>query len=214
MSSAPDAAPVFRASDVLPRIAVLGNPNTGKTTLFNRLCGVRARTANFPGSTVESRVGVHRAGDRDEFHLVDLPGTYSLTLDLPESRIARDCLEGRLDGFHPDAMLIVVDATNLRRNLQFAAQALVHPLPAVLAVNMTDRAKDQGLDIDATALSQRLGCPVVLVSARTGLGMAALDVALDTVAEAPLDNDALLARRAKLPPAETPVPQLAQWAGT
>lgn len=200
------------ASGVLPRIAVLGNPNTGKTTLFNRLCGMRARTANFPGSTVESRIGVHRAGNRDEFELVDLPGTYSLTLDLPEARICRDCLEGRMDGFMPDAMLVVVDGTNLRRNLQFAAQALAHPLPAVVAVNMADRASKEGLEIQAGSLSARLGCPVVLVSARTGTGMAALDVALATVADAPLDADALRARHAKIPPLGTPVPALAAWA--
>lgn len=212
MSDAAAASEPADAGDALPRIAVLGNPNTGKTTLFNRLCGVRARTANFPGSTVEARAGIHRAGDRDEFELVDLPGTYSLTLDLPESRICRDCLEGRVDGFHPDGMLVVVDATNLRRNLQFAAQALCHPLPAVLAVNMCDRARAEGLELDAAALSQRLGCPVVMVSARTGEGMPALDVALDTVANAPLDADALRARHAKIPGLATPMPQLAAWA--
>jgi ferrous iron transport protein B len=212
MTNAPTRAEPDLGTEALPRIAVLGNPNTGKTTLFNRLCGLRARTANFPGSTVESRIGVHRAGTRDEFELVDLPGTYSLTLDLPEARICRDCIEGRLDGFMPDALLVVVDGTNLRRNLQFAAQVLVHPLPAVVAVNMADRASAEGLEINAGALSARLGCPVVLVSARTGAGLAALDVAMDTVAEAPLDADALRARHAKIPPLGTPVPALAAWA--
>lgn len=212
MTAAPSTMPAARRPGALPRVAVLGNPNTGKTTLFNRLCGLRARTANLPGSTVESRVGIHRAGDRDELELVDLPGTYSLTLDLPEARICRECLEGRVDGFQPNALLVVADATNLRRNLQFAAQALTHPLPAVVALNMCDRAAQQGLTVDAAALSQKLGCPVVLVSARTGEGMAALDVALDTVAASTLDADALAARHQKLPPITATVPQLASWA--
>ena len=88
-------APGAGGRDGIPRIAVLGNPNTGKTTLFNRLCGMRARTANFPGSTVEGRIGTHRAPDgRAELQLVDLPGTYSLTIDMPEARVCRDCLSG------------------------------------------------------------------------------------------------------------------------
>lgn len=200
------------AESALPRVAVLGNPNTGKTTLFNRLCGLRARTANFPGSTVEGRVGVHRGNDRDEFQLIDLPGTYSLTLDLPESRICRDCLDGAVEGFQPEAMLVVVDAANMRRNLQFAAQVLARPLPAVIAINMIDRAQRRGLTFDTDALSRHMGCPVVAVSARTGEGMKALDVALDTVAGVPLDADALKARHHKLPPLNATVPQLAAWA--
>ena len=91
----------------MPRIAVLGNPNTGKTTLFNRLCGVRARTANFPGSTVEGRIGTHRApSGAAELELMDLPGTYSLSIDVPESQVCRDSLRGALDGRAPDAMLV------------------------------------------------------------------------------------------------------------
>ncbi|MFM1936619.1 MAG: Ferrous iron transport protein, partial [Planctomycetota bacterium] len=170
----------------MPRIAVLGNPNTGKTTLFNRLCGVRARTANFPGSTVEGRVGVHRspAGDA-ELELVDLPGCYSLGIDVPESRVCRDCLDGAIDGVEPDAMLVVVDGTNLRRNLQFAAQALTRRLPAVVALNMWDTASGRADRVDPATLARRLGCPVVPVSARTGDGLPALDVALDTVSALP-----------------------------
>jgi ferrous iron transport protein B len=199
-------------ASALPRVAVLGNPNTGKTTLFNKLCGLRARTANFPGSTVEGRVGIHRSGTRDELELVDLPGVYSLTLDLPESRICRDALDGRMDGFQPDAMLVVLDATNLRRHLQFAAQVLARPMPAVVAVNMIDRAQRQGLSLNTDALSKHLGCPVVAVSARTGAGLNALDVALDTVAGVPLNPDALTARHRKLPAATASPAELATWA--
>jgi ferrous iron transport protein B len=197
----------------MPRIAVLGNPNTGKTTLFNRLCGVRARTANFPGSTVEGRVGVHRspAGDA-ELELVDLPGCYSLGIDVPESRVCRDCLDGAIDGVEPDAMLVVVDGTNLRRNLQFAAQALTRRLPAVVALNMWDTASGRADRVDPATLARRLGCPVVPVSARTGDGLPALDVALDTVSALPFGPDALVARLQKLPPAEAPPQALAAWA--
>lgn len=202
---APDARP--------PRIAVLGNPNTGKTTLFNRLCGARARTANFPGSTVEGRVGTHRSPDgRAELELVDLPGAYSLALDTAESRVCRDCLAGELGGVVPDAMLVVVDATNLRRNLSFTAQVLLHRLPAVVALNMWDAARARPGCVDPAELSRRLGCPVVPVSGRTGEGIAALDVALDTVTGLPFGSDALVARLQKLPPAQATPAALAEWA--
>ncbi len=207
--SAAGAGPAAR----MPRVAVLGNPNTGKTTLFNRLCGVRARTANFPGSTVEGRVGVHRSADgRAELELVDLPGAYSLALDLPEARVCAACLRGELDGTEPDAMLVVVDATNPKRNLQFAAQALAHRLPAVVALNMWDVARRRRGCPDPAELSRRLGCPVIPVSGRTGDGLAALDVALDTVTALPFGNDALVARLQRLPPAGAGAPALAAWA--
>ena len=197
----------------MPRIAVLGNPNTGKTTLFNRLCGVRARTANFPGSTVEGRIGTHRSADgRAELELVDLPGSYSLTLDIPEARVCRDCLEGAIDGVMPDAMLVVVDATNLRRNLQFAAQCLLHRLPAVVALNMWDVARQRSSCVDPAELARRLGCPVVPVSGRTGEGVPAVDVALDTLSSLPFDSDALVARLQKLPSADASPAALAAWA--
>jgi ferrous iron transport protein B len=205
-------APGAGGRDGIPRIAVLGNPNTGKTTLFNRLCGMRARTANFPGSTVEGRIGTHRAPDgRAELQLVDLPGTYSLTIDMPEARVCRDCLSGSLDGIEPNAMLVVVDATNLRRNLQFAAQVLLHRHPAVVALNMWDVARTRTLRVDPAELARQLGCPVVPVSGRSGEGLAALDVALDTVTTLPFESDALIARLQKLPPAEATPAALAAW---
>ena len=99
------------------RIAMVGNPNVGKTSLFNRLCGVRAKTANFPGSTVDARIGTSRI-DGAEMEFVDLPGVYALDLELPESKLCRDCLAGRLEGCLPDALLVVIDATNLARGLR------------------------------------------------------------------------------------------------
>jgi ferrous iron transport protein B len=155
-----------------PRFALLGNPNTGKTTLFNQLCGIRARTANFPGSTVEARIGSCALESGMTAPVIDLPGAYSLDLAMPESQLCRDWLDGRIPGHgRPDALVIVVDATNLPRNLVFAAELLRRGIPAVLALNMTDLAQRRGLTIDAHSLSQHLDCPVVAVSARSGAGI-------------------------------------------
>lgn len=155
----------------LTRIALLGNPNTGKTTLFNRLCGIRARTANFPGSTVDARVGrCVRNGFR--FDAIDLPGTYSLHLDLPESRLCRRLIEGRIEWLAaPDGVVVVVDATNLFRNLLFVAEVLRTGRHAVVALNMVDLAERLGLQVDIERLSRSLGCPVVPICARSGEGV-------------------------------------------
>lgn len=150
---------------------LLGNPNTGKTTVFNRLCGLRSKTANFPGSTVEARIGTSVGADDESYHIVDLPGLYSLHLDRPESKMARDYLEGRMHFDRPpEAIVIVVDATNLSRNLVFAAQALQLGLPAIVALNMIDLAQKRGLTIDAQQMSEYLGVPVIPVCARNGDG--------------------------------------------
>ncbi|MDY7107245.1 MAG: ferrous iron transporter B [Planctomycetota bacterium] len=169
-ASAPahDPAPVAAAPACF---GMLGNPNTGKTTLFNRLCGIRAKTANFPGSTVEARIG-NVTIDHQLGRIVDLPGVYALHLDRPESRVCREYLAGDISlGPPPEAVVIVADAMNLQRNLVFIAQALQEGLPAVVAVNMTDLAARAGLRIDTDELAGRLGCPVVSVSARSGRGV-------------------------------------------
>ncbi|MCW5765228.1 MAG: 50S ribosome-binding GTPase, partial [Phycisphaeraceae bacterium] len=163
-------------------VALLGNPNTGKTTLFNRLTGLRHKTSNFPGTTLEARVGRWVCGGRP-VDLTDLPGIYSLELDQMEAGVCREVLAGRaapqgLALAEPDAVLVVADATNLARNLVFAGEALRRRLPTVVAVNMADLARKQGVHIDAAALSEGLGCPVVLISARTGEGLEALAGAL------------------------------------
>lgn len=153
------------------RYALLGNPNTGKTTLFNRLCGIRAKTANFPGSTVEARIGTMQR-DTVTFEIVDLPGHYGLNLDRPESSFCKRYLTGAYEHApRPDAVMVVADATNLARNLVLVSQALQQGLPAVVALNMTDLAQRRGLTIDCDKLSELLGCPVVPVSARYGDGL-------------------------------------------
>jgi ferrous iron transport protein B len=152
-------------------LALVGNPNAGKTTLFNALTGLRAKTANFPGTTIERRVGRVQIGQR-QMILVDLPGLYSLESPAPEEKLASDALRGRLAKHAaPDAALIVVDATNLERNLFLVSQVLELNCPIIIALNMMDTAEREGIHIDVKKLRSELGCAVVPVAARTGKGV-------------------------------------------
>ncbi len=161
------------------RIALLGNPNTGKTTLYNRLCGLRAKTANFPGTTTDARIGKCRVDPAaPPVEVIDLPGIYRMGLDLPESRVCRDVLDGLGSIRQPDAVVVVVDATNLARNLFLVAELLSRRLPTVVALNMLDLAQRRGLTVDAVRLSGRLGCPVVRIMARKGEGVDDLKAAM------------------------------------
>jgi len=156
------------------RILLVGNPNTGKTTLFNRLCGLRAKTANFPGTTVDlkrGRLGLAAAdGSSESLEVVDLPGIYSFALDLPESRVAAEALAAA-DGVEPTAAIVVADATNLVRHLLLVGELARHGLPFVLALNMIDLARRRGLSFDLGRLARAIGAPVVPVSARSGEGV-------------------------------------------
>ncbi len=184
------ATPVSQPAIPTRRVAMVGNPNTGKTTLFNRLCGIRAKTANIPGSTVEAHFGSFTHNDRS-VELVDLPGNYGLNLDRPESRICREYLRGDLDeARRPDGVIVVADATNLARNLMFVSQAVQQGLPAVVALNMTDIAQRRGLTVDVDHLATRIGCPVVAISARSGAGIDELVESLDsmTIADSSLPD--------------------------
>ncbi|MPZ16737.1 MAG: ferrous iron transport protein B [Luteitalea sp.] len=162
------------------RVALIGNPNTGKTTLFNRLCGARAKTANFPGTTTGARVG-RRQQDSDRFEIVDLPGLYQLSLDVPEARVCRAVLKGEGSYRQPDAVVVVVDACNLSRNLVLVGELLSDGVPVVVALNMVDLAQRRGLSLDAGRLAAMLGCPVVPMVARRGSGIDALLDALKRV---------------------------------
>ncbi len=160
------------------RIAVVGAPNAGKTSVFNALTGMRAKTGNYPGVTVTRSVGSLVVGG-DRLLLEDLPGTYGLEPVSPDEQIVADVLDGRLPGVpRPDALLVVVDATTLRRSSAFVAQVLGLGLPACLAVTFTDElARRQG-HLDLTALAQALGVPVFGVIGHRGRGIAALRDAL------------------------------------
>jgi ferrous iron transport protein B len=164
-------------------VALVGNPNTGKTTLFNALAGMRQRVGNYPGVTVEIKKG--RMSQRGlAFDVIDLPGTYSLAPRSPDEMIAVDLVLGQRRGeSRPDAIIAIVDASNLERNLFLATQLFELGVPVVVALNMIDVAEKQGLRIDAERLARQLGVPVVAIQANRRLGVEALK---DTVAGAVL----------------------------
>lgn len=151
-------------------IALAGNPNAGKTTIFNALTGLRQHTGNWPGKTVEKKEGRIQHGPLD-IKVVDLPGTYSLTAYSPEEIIARDfIIEER-----PDVVINVVDATNLERNLYLSLQLLELDVPVVLALNMADALTKEGTRIDTEKLSRLFGdIPVVQTAAHHGKGISEL----------------------------------------
>ena len=179
-ASCHDAAGSDASLTGVPRIALVGAPNSGKTSVFNGLTGLRAKTGNYPGVTVSRFVGTSRTG-RHRHVIEDLPGTYSLEPISPDEQITVDVLDGRLEGAdRPDALLVVVDATTLRRSLGFLAQVLARGLPTCVVVTFTDElARRQGrLDVDAFA--QALGVPVLPVVGHRGLGIAQLREQLTT----------------------------------
>ncbi len=194
-----------------PRAALLGQPNTGKTTLFNRLCGSRARTANIPGTTVESRVGV-AATTHGALEIMDLPGIYGLSLEVPESKLCRDCLDGRIGDVAPDVAVIIADATNFSRSLRFASHALRRKMPCVIAITLADDARRKGFSVNAAALAECLGCAVVITSGRTGEGV---DELADTTLRAALHGISLESfeqRLHHLPASNVSETDLAKWA--
>ncbi len=159
-------------------IALIGNPNTGKSTLFNDLTGLKQKIGNYPGVTVEKHVG-HLQLDDISVQLVDLPGTYSLSAQSPDEMVVIDILRGEMEDVGiPDLILVVVDASNLRRNLYLVSQLLEIGLPVVIALNMMDVAEANGVHIDVDALSDKLGVAVLPVVASTGDGVDALKKAL------------------------------------
>jgi ferrous iron transport protein B len=157
-----------------PVVVTIGNPNTGKSSLFNALTGLNQKVGNYPGVTVERHTGELELAGR-AINLVDLPGTYSLSAHSPDEMVAVDVLLGRINDIgRPDAVVLVVDASNLRRNLFLASQILELGLPVVIALSMIDVAQSRGVEIGIAALSERLACAVVPVNAARGEGIAAL----------------------------------------
>ncbi|MCE9567274.1 MAG: ferrous iron transport protein B [Planctomycetes bacterium] len=164
-------------------VALVGNPNAGKSTLFNALSGLRQRVGNYPGVTVEMKKGQFTAGGLT-VDLIDLPGTYSLAARSPDEMVAVDLLLGRRpEEPRPDVVLSIVDATNLDRHLYLTSQLLDLGEPVVVAVNMIDAAEAQGVKIDCTALSAKLGVPVIPIQANKGIGIEALTQAMLAAAE-------------------------------
>src|SRR5687767_2781006 len=162
-------------------IALAGNPNAGKTTLFNSLTGLNQKVANYPGVTVERKEGVWNLGGSSAT-LIDLPGLYSLDATSMDERIARDVLTGNIGTVaKPDVIISVVDATNLERNLYLTTQLFEFGVPVVIALTMIDVFEKQKHEIDIERLSKLLNVPVVAIDASEGRG---IDVLADRVSEA------------------------------
>jgi ferrous iron transport protein B len=170
----------------LPLVAVAGSPNAGKSALFNGLTGARQKVGNYPGVTVERHSGRLTLGDGRPVEMVDLPGAYSLEPASPDEAVTRDVLLGRQKGERqPDALVIVVDASNLDNHLRFCLQLLELGLPTIVALNMVDLAKRDGLELDSKRLSDELGVPVVETVAVRRRGIGELQAALDDMLSAP-----------------------------
>jgi ferrous iron transport protein B len=175
-------------------VAIIGPPNSGKSTLFNRLTGLRQKVANYPGVTVEQRVGNATLASGREITLVDLPGVYSLSPRSEDERVAHDILTGTMPDFpRPDAILLILDSTNLGRHLMLAAPVLALGLPTMIILNMADDLRARGGELDAQALSRQLGAPAVLASAARGEGLEAVwdFLATRSAPPAPVDASAL-----------------------
>ena len=171
-------------------VAVVGNPNTGKSTLFSDLAGVRQRIGNYPGVTVEKKTGRFALAGR-VFELIDLPGTYSLAPRSPDEMVAVDVLLGRRDDVpRVDAILLIADASNLERNLYLASQVLELGRPTVLALNMCDVARRRGIVIDAKLLAEKLGVPVVETEAHRRVGVDELRQAMLRLSQAAVAEQA------------------------
>ncbi len=181
-------------------VVLIGNPNTGKSTLFTALCGVRQRVGNYPGVTVEKKVGRFELNGH-AVELIDLPGTYSLAPRSPDEAIAVDVLLGHREGVQPpDAVLCIVDASNLERNLYLVSQLLELGKPVVVALNMMDVAQSRGVNVDVQRLAERLGVPVVPLVAHKRQGVAELqEVLRKALAEAPKGDSSPARRHAPFP---------------
>jgi len=165
----------------IPLVAVVGNPNAGKSALFNKLTGARQKVGNYPGVTVERKSGRLSLPDGRPVELVDLPGAYSLDPSSPDEAVTRDVVVGKQQGERlPDALLLVIDATNLDNHLRFALQIIALGLPTVVALNMVDLAERDGLIIDAAALERELGVPVIETVAVRRRGVDELKLELST----------------------------------
>lgn len=190
------------------RIALVGNPNTGKSTLFNLLTGLNQKVGNFPGITVDKKVGYCTLNSGKTAEIVDLPGTYSLYPKSKDESIVFQVLADKNNPSHPDVVVLIADATNLRRNLLLYSQVADLGLPMLLVLNMTDLAKKEGININVDKLAKRLSVQVVAISARESNGIEKLRAALGHVTLISTQvksidvsifaNDAIAAIKAKL----------------
>jgi ferrous iron transport protein B len=195
----PQTPPVPGAKKALKTVALIGPPNSGKSTLFNRLTGMRQKVANYPGVTVEHHSGRMKSIGRNDLTLIDLPGIYGLSTYSEDARVAVDVLTGKMPGVpKPDCVLLVLDATHMNRQLMLAAPVFSIGLPTMVLLNMSDQMEDRGGKLDTLALARELGHPVALISASKGIG-------IDVIPEFLLHADETLST--KLRPVQLPVLQ-------
>ncbi len=179
------APPAFQQPSTPPTgalktVVLIGPPNAGKSTLFNRLTGLRQKVANYPGVTVEQRMGLMAGVGRDDLTLIDLPGVYSLTPYSEDARVAVDVLKGKMPGTpKPDAVIVVLDSLHLTRQLMLAAPVLALGLPTLVLLNMSDLMEARGGSVDPLKLAKELGAPVALISATRGTGLDAVPLFLN-----------------------------------
>ena len=167
------------------RVALVGNPNTGKSTLFNALTGLRQRVGNFAGVTVERVEGAMRGPHGEKLTIVDLPGCYGLSPASPDEEIALRVMRGTGGEPLPDVVVVVADASHLERNLYLVSQVLELGIPTIVALNQVDAAADAGVEVDAVALIHELGTPVIPTIATRGEGLDVLRKAMVTVLDLP-----------------------------
>ena len=182
------------SASTLKTVALIGPPNSGKSTLFNKLTGLRQKVANYPGVTVEQRMGLMAGVGREDLTLIDLPGIYSLTPYSEDARVAVDVLRGRMPGTpKPDAVLLVLDSLHLTRQLMLAQPVLAVGLPTLVLLNMSDLMESRGGHLDVLKLARELDAPVAQISAVNGTGIDAVPLFLNQ------QNGHAQAKRVELP---------------
>ncbi|HEY0668729.1 MAG TPA: FeoB small GTPase domain-containing protein, partial [Sphingobacteriaceae bacterium] len=173
------------------KVALIGNPNTGKSTLFNELTGLNQKVGNFPGVTVDKKTGYCKLDDGRIAEIIDLPGTYSLYPKSRDEIIVFEALADKNNPSHPDLIIFIADASNLKRNLLLFTQVADLKIPVIIALNMMDLADKAGLKIKVDELALKLGVPVVPVCARKKMGIDKLKAAVQFAGKLPLQTDTI-----------------------
>jgi ferrous iron transport protein B len=173
------------------KVALVGNPNTGKSTLFNALTGLNQKIGNFPGVTVDKKTGNCQLPDGRNAEIIDLPGSYSLYPKSQDESIVFSILADKANSHYPDLVVVIIDATNLKRNMLLYTQVADLKIPVIIALNMTDLSKKAGINIDVDLFSMRLGVPVIQISARKNEGIGKLKEAISFANKIPLQLESI-----------------------